>query len=58
MSITNITWQQVAVLAICLAAAFAAHLYLGLAPGMAVGFVTSVVAFFLGRAPQAKDGAS
>lgn len=45
----NISWQQVALIALMLVAAFAAHIYFGMAPGMALGFVTTSVAFFLGR---------
>ncbi len=47
--IRNLTWQQLALLAICLAAAFAAHKFLGVEQGMVAGFVTSIVAFLLGR---------
>jgi MFS superfamily sulfate permease-like transporter len=50
--IKNFSWQQLAVLVICLAAAFAAHKFLGLEQGMAAGVVTSIVAFMLGRSPQ------
>lgn len=47
--IRSVTWQQLAVLVVCLAAAFAAHKFLGLDAGMAAGVVTSVIAFLMGR---------
>ncbi len=49
MSIRSVTWQQLAVLVVCLAAAFAAHKYLGVTEGMTAGVVTSIIAFLLGR---------
>ncbi len=49
--IRNFTWQQLAVFALCLAAAFGAHKFLGLDAGMAAGVVTSIIAFLMGRAP-------
>ncbi len=45
----SFTWQQIAVFAICLGAAFAAHRFLGLEQGMAAGVVTSIIAFMMGR---------
>lgn len=58
--IRNFTWQQLALLVICLGAAFAAHKFLGVEQGMAAGVVTSLVAFMMGRAPvdEKKDGDS
>lgn len=47
--IPNLTWQQIAVFVICIAATFGAHRYLGLSEGMAAGAVTSLVAFLMGR---------
>ena len=47
--IRNLTWQQLAVFALCLASAFAAHRWLGLDAGMAAGVVTSIIAFLMGR---------
>jgi len=49
MSTSNLSWQQIAVFALCLAATFAAHIYLGLDAGMAGGLITSLIAFFMGR---------
>lgn len=49
MSIKNLSWQQIAVFAVCLAAAFAAHKYLGVTEGMTAGTVTAIIAFLLGR---------
>ena len=45
----NLTWQQIAVLVVCLVAAFAAHIWLGLSAGMGAGVVTSIIAFAMGR---------
>ncbi len=45
----TITWQQVAVVGMMLAFAFAAHMFLGQSAGMAVGAATTLVAFMLGR---------
>ncbi len=51
----NLTWQQIAVLVVCLAAAFAAHMWLGLSAGMAAGLVTSLIAFMMGRGEPPQD---
>ncbi len=51
----NLTWQQIAVLVVCLAAAFAAHMWLGLPEGMAAGLVTSIIAFLMGRGDPPED---
>jgi hypothetical protein len=58
MNLRSITWPQLAVLVVCLAAAFAAHQWLGVTQGMAAGVVTAVIAFLLGRPPvdPPKDG--
>ncbi len=48
---SNLSWQQIAVFALCLIAAFAAHRFLGLAAGEAAGVVTAIVAFLMGRQP-------
>ena len=58
----TLTWQQVAVFALCLAAAFAAHKFLGVEAGMTAGLVTSCIAFMMGRGdltppPPPADGA-
>ena len=50
----NVTWQQVAVLAICLGFAFASHKFLGESAGMAAGLMTSIIAFVMGR-PRSDD---
>ncbi len=47
--IRNLTWQQVAVLAICIASTFAAHKYMDVSAGMTAGLITSIVAFLMGR---------
>lgn len=52
--IPNLTWQQIAVFVVCLAATFAAHRFLGLDAGMAAGLVSSSIAFLLGR-PKAEE---
>ncbi len=49
MNSKTISWQQLAVFVVCLAAAFAAHKFLGLDAGMAAGVVTSIIAFMMGR---------
>jgi len=57
----DITWQQLAVFAVCICAAFAAHRYLGLEQGMAAGVVTSIIAFLMGRggaSDEKKEGES
>lgn len=59
--IKNFTWQQLAVFVICIAAAFAAHRWLGLEQGMAAGVVASIIAFLMGRGgseapPNAEGG--
>ncbi len=51
MMMKSLTWQQVAVLAMCLAAAFLAHKYMGASEGMAAGVIASLIAFMMGR-PQ------
>lgn len=51
MSLKNLTWQQIAVFVVCIAAAFAAHQWLGLTAGYAANVVTAIIAFLLGRTP-------
>lgn len=51
MNWKSLTWPQVALVVALLAATFAAHRFLGLNAGMASGFVTTLIAFLLGRAP-------
>ena len=48
---SNLSWQQIAVFALCLAAAFGAHKLLGVDAGMAAGVITSIIAFLMGRKP-------
>ncbi len=53
----DITWQQLAVFVVCLAAAFASHKFLGVDAGMAAGVVTAIIAFLMGRGPvEKKEG--
>ncbi len=55
MNSKDITPMQLAVFVVCLAAAFAAHVYLGLAPGMAAGVITSIIALMMGRGGSPPD---
>lgn len=48
---SNLSWQQIAVFALCLASAFAAHKLLGVDAGMVAGIITSIIAFLMGRKP-------
>lgn len=54
MSFQNITWPQVALIMGMLGATFVMHHYMGLTPGMAMGMVTTAIAFLLGR-PNAQS---
>lgn len=53
MSLNNLTWQQVALVAILFGGTVAAHKFLGDGAGVAMAGLTSTIALLLGRSAPA-----